>query len=179
MRGSLAMRRFSTGKQFALCVVVGVGGAACSLLVYMLLILLSMSKGGCGDLWCPLLVLLPGAMLGGTVAAGRVLRRVADGSWISIKCLLATPALYLFIALAAGGVVETGPDGGMWMLGLLVLTVTYPITCLAFWIGRRKPDSNTPPKCGKCGYNLTANENGICPECGTPVEASRSSEASG
>jgi hypothetical protein len=25
--------------------------------------------------------------------------------------------------------------------------------------------------CGACGYNLTANTSGVCPECGTPVPA--------
>jgi hypothetical protein len=31
----------------------------------------------------------------------------------------------------------------------------------------RVPDA---PLCGKCGYNLTGNVSGVCPECGTPVE---------
>jgi predicted RNA-binding Zn-ribbon protein involved in translation (DUF1610 family) len=29
--------------------------------------------------------------------------------------------------------------------------------------------------CGRCGYNLTGNVSGVCPECGTPI--SRSGEA--
>ncbi len=24
--------------------------------------------------------------------------------------------------------------------------------------------------CAKCGYNLTGNVSGVCPECGTPIE---------
>jgi predicted amidophosphoribosyltransferase len=27
------------------------------------------------------------------------------------------------------------------------------------------------PQCQTCGYNLTGNESGICPECGEPVES--------
>ena len=27
-----------------------------------------------------------------------------------------------------------------------------------------------PGHCRKCSYNLTANESGVCPECGTEVE---------
>jgi predicted amidophosphoribosyltransferase len=27
--------------------------------------------------------------------------------------------------------------------------------------------------CGKCGYNLTGNTSGVCPECGTPIAAKR------
>jgi predicted RNA-binding Zn-ribbon protein involved in translation (DUF1610 family) len=26
-----------------------------------------------------------------------------------------------------------------------------------------------PPRCAKCGYNLTGNVSGVCPECGTPI----------
>ena len=25
------------------------------------------------------------------------------------------------------------------------------------------------PECGNCGYNLTGNVSGVCPECGTPI----------
>lgn len=32
---------------------------------------------------------------------------------------------------------------------------------------RRKPSQ--AGFCAKCGYNLTANVSGTCPECGTPV----------
>jgi len=32
---------------------------------------------------------------------------------------------------------------------------------------RRAP----PDACRKCGYNLTGNVSGICPECGTPISA--------
>jgi len=27
--------------------------------------------------------------------------------------------------------------------------------------------------CGKCAYNLTGNESGVCPECGTPISQER------
>jgi hypothetical protein len=30
-----------------------------------------------------------------------------------------------------------------------------------------------PPLCDNCGYNLTGNESGVCPECGTKVEDRR------
>ena len=33
-------------------------------------------------------------------------------------------------------------------------------------------DRRYPPgHCRKCGYNLTGNVSGICPECGTPIQA--------
>ncbi len=32
------------------------------------------------------------------------------------------------------------------------------------------PDLPRPGHCSRCGYNLTGNESGTCPECGTEVE---------
>jgi hypothetical protein len=48
------------------------------------------------------------------------------------------------------------------------LLATAPILRLALawwdWDAASGPDS---PACGRCGYNLTGNTSGICPECGT------------
>jgi len=35
---------------------------------------------------------------------------------------------------------------------------------LSSWLSRRLPGH-----CDRCGYNLTGNVSGVCPECGTPV----------
>jgi hypothetical protein len=43
-------------------------------------------------------------------------------------------------------------------------------------MGRLDPTSAPSPTCTKCGYDLTqtrADGQPVCPECGTPVEASR------
>jgi rRNA maturation endonuclease Nob1 len=32
----------------------------------------------------------------------------------------------------------------------------------------------SPNDCQRCNYNLTGNVSGICPECGTPIEAEES-----
>ncbi len=46
------------------------------------------------------------------------------------------------------------------------LIVALP-TGLLWWYDRRR----TPPgHCQKCGYNLTGNVSGVCPECGTAVQ---------
>jgi hypothetical protein len=37
---------------------------------------------------------------------------------------------------------------------------------LLWWRDRRLPTGH----CQKCGYNLTGNVSGVCPECGTPIE---------
>jgi hypothetical protein len=169
------MRRSSLGKQFVLSVVLGVGMAVASCGCFMGLVWLEVT----GHWTFALVIVLPLVMGVGAVASGIVLRLMADRSWTPIKGLLATPALYLSIFMFTQDLISDWLAGGLWPLGLMVLAVTWPITCLAFWIGRRVPDPDAGPTCGKCGYNLTGNESGICPECGTPVEAYRPSEASG
>jgi hypothetical protein len=43
------------------------------------------------------------------------------------------------------------------------------IAIVAFTIWRKRRRRRDPTACPTCGYNLTANTSGICPECGTPV----------
>jgi hypothetical protein len=40
-------------------------------------------------------------------------------------------------------------------------------TAFLWWFDRHRI---RPGHCPKCGYNLTGNVSGICPECGTPVK---------
>ena len=66
------------------------------------------------------------------------------------------------------------PSGGrqavfsLWTPLVLLLSVA----ALARALGRRK----CPGCCHKCGYDLTGNVSGICPECGTPVPPSAGSK---
>jgi hypothetical protein len=46
-----------------------------------------------------------------------------------------------------------------------LLLVALP-TAFLWWRDRRRIP---PDHCQKCGYNLTGNVSGICPECGTPT----------
>jgi hypothetical protein len=48
------------------------------------------------------------------------------------------------------------------------LAATALPTALLFACGRRRRGY---PFCERCGYNLTGNTSGRCPECGTPLEA--------
>ncbi len=42
-------------------------------------------------------------------------------------------------------------------------SITIAASVILFWLDRRR----TPPgHCKKCGYNLTGNVSGVCPECG-------------
>lgn len=45
-----------------------------------------------------------------------------------------------------------------------VLLPSVVLTALLWW-----SDRPTPGHCRKCGYNLTGNVSGVCPECGTPI----------
>jgi hypothetical protein len=48
-----------------------------------------------------------------------------------------------------------------------------PVTALTAWLWHVKPDVLIPADgiCAKCGYNLTGNVSGICPECGSRISA--------
>lgn len=50
-------------------------------------------------------------------------------------------------------------------LWIPIVLVAVP-TAYLFWHDRRHPTSG---HCRNCGYNLTANTSGVCPECGTAI----------
>lgn len=82
-------------------------------------------------------------------------------------------------------VVKTfGPPRGFWQYGkrqlfiayvpywlLAAITAVLPLRWLALRLRRR--DRNREGYCASCGYNLTANVTGICPECGATVSEAR------
>ncbi len=55
-----------------------------------------------------------------------------------------------------------------WMLaaGPIVFLIVDGIACRCF---PEPPRAEEYPRCVGCGYNLTSNVSGICPECGRPV----------
>ncbi len=57
-----------------------------------------------------------------------------------------------------------GAVAPIWALLLLVAAPTAGL----WWLGRRRIP---PGHCQKCGYNLTGNVSGRCPECGTATDA--------
>jgi len=52
----------------------------------------------------------------------------------------------------------------------LPLVVATVLTATLWWRDRRRIP---PGHCQKCGYNLTGNVSGVCPECGTAVAETR------
>ena len=69
----------------------------------------------------------------------------------------ASAALVLFPGLTDG----TPPT---FLVGYKVWAVAHCVAALAFWIPLVRRDRGT---CQSCGYNLTGNVSGVCPECGT------------
>jgi hypothetical protein len=51
---------------------------------------------------------------------------------------------------------------------LVILVQTMLLALVLFWIRRRRRTGDAP-MCAKCGYNLTGNVSGICPECGERI----------
>jgi hypothetical protein len=59
-------------------------------------------------------------------------------------------------------------DAAAW--GMLIIPIS--AIALGFAIYRsRKPAGAKAPQCKRCGYNLTGNQSGVCPECGATVKA--------
>jgi hypothetical protein len=54
----------------------------------------------------------------------------------------------------------------MWFVFLVTMAPTALLWCLD-WLHRQ---GRPPRHCQTCGYDLTGNVSGICPECGTPIE---------
>ena len=53
-----------------------------------------------------------------------------------------------------------------WCLGMIAVILVSP------WIGREKwAERRSRGLCGRCGYDLTGNVSGVCPECGTAVSS--------
>jgi len=52
---------------------------------------------------------------------------------------------------------------------VMLLMIGGGVFALAIHYRRRPRRTDEPPTCAECGYDLTANESGICPECGNAV----------
>jgi hypothetical protein len=56
----------------------------------------------------------------------------------------------------------------VWAVEVSAIFVGLAIASVLVWRGGRKPLEG---HCKKCGYNLTGNVSGVCPECGTAISS--------
>lgn len=49
------------------------------------------------------------------------------------------------------------------------LWIPFVVIVVSSLVGVRRCRGHPPPHCQKCGYNLTGNVSGVCPECGRPI----------
>jgi hypothetical protein len=71
------------------------------------------------------------------------------GVWVLLSVALKPYGDYLFVALAVCGLI------GTWYL--------------AEGPARQQRQWKAEGRCTRCGYDLTGNVSGTCPECGTPI----------
>jgi hypothetical protein len=72
----------------------------------------------------------------------------------------------------AGIFVEKNFYAPVW--SVLLVTLLFPVhTAFLWWLDRRRIP---PGHCQTCGYNLTGNVSGVCPECGTNVTRSKTDQ---
>lgn len=65
-------------------------------------------------------------------------------------------------------------SGGALVFSGISLAVLGPLVCLAYYLAQRGRIARFGQRHCICGYDLTGNESGRCPECGIDVPSSRS-----
>ena len=60
---------------------------------------------------------------------------------------------------------------------LFCVTACTPLIQAGRWVARHWRRSLLAGLCSSCGYNLTGNTSGICPECGTPIDEAARAKA--
>lgn len=102
--------------------------------------------------------------------------------WKTRRCTVAQIMLGLTILSIVAGLVSpahsTIPGSLLnqtlgW--GLFMLATSVSLLAIAWRVSEASPD----PLCTQCGYNLTGNVSGICPECGTPASVELRKKSTG
>ena len=79
-------------------------------------------------------------------------------------------ALSVLMLLAVGLQVVPGRFDLVWLYLVVPPIVGLLIGLFRWRTGCRRAARPSFPECAKCGYNLTGNESGTCPECGNPCD---------
>ncbi len=95
------------------------------------------------------------------VPDGWLVSRTGASGWRArLKEIYWLPTVRRYVGIGSRRSIVTVP---IW----IPLIATALPTALLWWRNRRIP----PGHCESCGYDLTGNVSGRCPECGTPVKA--------
>jgi hypothetical protein len=70
-----------------------------------------------------------------------------------------------------------GSVAAILLLSLTLMSPSLAMGLVAKAKENKKADTSEAPICACCGYNLTGNVSGVCPECGTTIDTHRSDEA--
>ena len=96
------------------------------------------------------------------VASGWLVTRIDATNWRE-----RLGNLYWLPRVTQGSLPEPGSVWtSVWVPLWMPLIVIVLPTALLWWRDRRRIP---PGHCQTCGYNLTGNVSGVCPECGTPI----------
>lgn len=102
---------------------------------------------------------------------GAIIGRIAWRQWRHFAVIFAVGFLVLPTLILAPTCGER-PRARDWALWLLIPVVPFPFILLGAWCTsrprrRRFLDRERNGFCTRCGYDLTGNVSGVCPECGT------------
>jgi hypothetical protein len=91
---------------------------------------------------------------------------------------LAIGSLLLLVWLISAAFFGDGVlHGGLGPFHILALAGTSAGMFLCYAVARRgyrlRLEALDTPDCATCGYNLTGNQSGICPECGVRIESAK------
>jgi uncharacterized paraquat-inducible protein A len=103
------------------------------------------------------------------------LRRRRTRRRFMLPLLVLVGAVLLSVALMATPVLLRDPGFTVAVILITLLAILYTLAFLAlasaYRLARERDDFAAALLCTKCGYDLRGNQSGICPECGTQVEA--------
>lgn len=117
---------------------------------------------------------VPDILLG--IAIGAILGRVFFLRWLSVSLVFGV-TLLLIPRMWGPGPYYIYPSA-LYIQSIMYGMIILPGTIAAAWLASRKPRLSwirrARNQCVKCGYDLTGNISGVCPECGATVHTSAS-----
>jgi hypothetical protein len=122
----------------------------------------------CFPLWIPVLISAAGTMLLWVLFRQAEVRRLLQWVGLTLSITIVLLILYHVVLWPTGFFRRAASAWAGWSYSSLVF-VTPWLAAIAstMWIRRNLPKS--PGHCSTCGYDLTGNMSGVCPECGVQI----------